>query len=414
MNVLFFLPVLLVAVMSGASYVYERPPLTDYQAEAYFHDARTALVEGATKTGKGHAGMAWLFEQAAVVAKAMNYWWVAPVYPQSAIAYRRLKEALPNGLYKANDSDMTITLPNRRMIWFKSGEKADNLFGEDVGAAIIDEASRLRQEAWYAVRSTLTFTRGPVRIVGNVKGRKNWFYQLCRKAEAGEPDMVYRRFTSEQAVDAGVLDAGEIEGARRDLPENIFRELYLAQASDDGGNPFGIDAIQSGITKLSTKPAVAYGVDLAKSVDYTVIIGLDEDGRVCMFYRFQAPWQETITRIRDVIKKVPAMVDSTGVGDPILEALQRGGGKNYEGFKFSSESKQKIMEGLAVAIQRAEVFYPDGAIVSELESYEYEYTRTGVKYSAPSGQHDDTVCALALAVAKRWGTKSKSTWRPIA
>ena len=29
------------------------------------------------------------------------------------------------------------------------------------------------------------------------------------------------------------------------------------------------------------------------------------------------------------------------------------------------------------------------------------YTRTGVRYSAPSGLHDDGVCALALAVAHR-------------
>jgi hypothetical protein len=37
-------------------------------------------------------------------------------------------------------------------------------------------------------------------------------------------------------------------------------------------------------------------------------------------------------------------------------------------------------------------------IVAELEEFGYEYTRTGVRYSAPEGLHDDTVCALALAV----------------
>jgi len=72
---------------------------------------------------------------------------------------------------------------------------------------------------------------------------------------------------------------------------------------------------------------------------------------------------------------------------------------NVEGFKFTSQSKQQIMEGLAVAIQQRAVTYPDGVIVHELESYEYEYTRTGVRYSAPQGLHDDAVCALALAVS---------------
>jgi hypothetical protein len=42
----------------------------------------------------------------------------------------------------------------------KSGEKPDGLYGEDVFAAVIDEASRMREEAWHALRSTLTATRG--------------------------------------------------------------------------------------------------------------------------------------------------------------------------------------------------------------------------------------------------------------
>ena len=38
---------------------------------------------------------------------------------------------------------------------------------------MIDEASRMKEDAWTAIQSTLTATRGPVRIIGNVKGEKN-------------------------------------------------------------------------------------------------------------------------------------------------------------------------------------------------------------------------------------------------
>lgn len=34
---------------------------------------------------------------------------------------------------------------------------------------------------------------------------------------------------------------------------------------------------------------------------------------------------------------------------------------------------------------------------TELDIFEYHYTRTGVRYSAPEGMHDDAVYALALA-----------------
>jgi Cft2 family RNA processing exonuclease len=82
----------------------------------------------------------------------------------------------------------------------------------------------------------------------------------------------------------------------------------------------------------------------------------------------------------------------------VLESLRRGGNRNYEGFTFSSSSKQKLMEGLAVAIQQRRVRVPEGVIVTELETFEFSYHANGVRYSAPPGMHDDCVCALALVV----------------
>jgi hypothetical protein len=62
------------------------------------------------------------------------------------------------------------------------------------------------------------------------------------------------------------------------------------------------------------------------------------------------------------------------------------------------------MESLALAIQTRKITIPDdrdanklGRIRYQLEKYETIYTRMGVSYSAPEGDHDDDVCALALA-----------------
>ena len=337
------------------------------------------------------------------------FWWISPVYPQAKVAYRRLKRGLPETLYTANESELTITLVNGAIISFRSAEKPDNLYGEDVYAAVLDEATRMREEAWHAIRSTLTATRGPVRIIGNVKGRRNWAYALARRAEGGEPGWTYAKLTAADAVDAGIIASEEIDQAQRQLPENVFRELYFAEPSDDGGNPFGQEAIRACIGDVSGAPAVVYGVDLAKSVDWTVVVGLDETGAVCRFDRYQWPWEETVRRLAQEIGLTPAIVDSTGVGDPIVERLQREL-SNVEGYNFSSTSKQKLMEGLAMAIQTGEVRYPQGVIVSELDVFAYEYTRTGVRYSAPEGMHDDCVMALALAVYGRTGAAGVGVW----
>jgi hypothetical protein len=380
---------------------YTRPWLAPYQLDAVFNEARYAVCEATTKSGKTHACILWLVEQAMQLGPGNHVWWIAPVYGQAEIAYRRLKRGLPAAVRQANDSKLTITLANGAEIAFKSGENPDRLYGEDVYAAVLDEASRMREESWYAVRSTLTATHGRIRIIGNVKGRKNWAYRLARLAESGEnPDFHYRKITAYDAVAGGVLDAAEVEDAKRTLPEHVFRELYLAEPSDDAGNPFGLAAIRAAIAPLADTAPAHWGWDLAKSVDFTAGIALDRQGHTCRFDRFQADWFATGLRIRSHTESVPALVDATGVGDPVVEDLQRYGG-NFQPFKFSSTSKQQLMEGLAVAIQQREITFPDGPIVAELESFEYQFTRTGVTYSAPEGLHDDCVCALALAVACR-------------
>jgi hypothetical protein len=236
-------------------------------------------------------------------------------------------------------------------------------------------------------------------MIGNVKGRRNFAYKLARKAEAGAPGMAYFRLTAYDAAEAGIYDLAEIEDAKASLPEAVFNELYLCIPSDDQGNPFGLKAIDACLSGLSSAAPAAFGIDLAKSVDWTVVLGLDKGGRTSRFNRFQKPWQDTINSIKDEVGTVPALVDSTGVGDPVVEILQSGA-PNYEGYKFTSQSKQQLMEGLAVAIQQQQVYFPEGPIAQELREFEYEYTRTGVRYSAPEGFNDDCVCALALAVRK--------------
>jgi phage FluMu gp28-like protein len=390
---------------------WNRPKLYPKQHDAFFNDCRYSICEATTKAGKTVGGMTWLVERGLRGTAGQNRWWVAPVVNQAKIAYKRIKRGLPADLIRTWETDRIIELPNKSLLRFMSGEDPDNLYGEDVFDAVIDEVSRLREESWFAIRSTLTATQGWARLIGNVKGRQNFAYRLARKAEAGEQGWHYSKIKACDAVEAGVISAEEVEDARRTLPEQVFRELYEAEPSDDGGNPFGLGAIARCIAPLSTAPPMIWGIDLAKSVDWTVCIALDNQKRVCRFERWQSPWGETKQRINQLVTSTcrRAFVDSTGVGDSIVEDLQRLGGVScYEGFKFTSSSKQQLMESLAAAIQNQEITFPDGVIRKELESYEYEYTRTGVRYTAPAGLHDDCVCALALAVFH--GKPRNSLW----
>ncbi len=379
---------------------FHRPWLYGKQQAAIYDEHRLSLIEASTKAGKTLGCIIWLVEQAlAGGGDGRNYWWIAPVSTQADIAFTRMLRYLPAGTFSNNRTLKTIVLMNGAVIWFKGADRPDTLYGEDVHAAVIDEASRLKETAWEAVRTTLVATRGPIRIIGNVKGRKNWFYRLARRAEHGAPDMGYHKITVHDAVEAGVLVESEIEASKSEMSEHAWRELFLAEPSEDEGNPFGIQHIRGCIAPLSSSPPAVWGWDLAKRQDYTVGIALDSAGYVCRFERFQhMPWDQILDRIVRTTGYLPALVDSTGVGDPIVDFLQKRPGTHFEGYHFNPSSKQKLMEGLSVAIQSRSVTFPEGVLVQELEQFEYEYTRTSVRYSAPDGGYDDFVCALALAV----------------
>ena len=81
----------------------------------------------------------------------------------------------------------------------------------------------------------------------------------------------------------------------------------------------------------------------------------------------------------------------------MVEDLQRMGAP-VAPFVFTAQTKQRLVEFLAVGIEQRQMTFPDiPELVGELESFGYEVTRAGFRYAAPEGLHDDCVMALGLA-----------------
>jgi hypothetical protein len=105
-----------------------------------------------------------------------------------------------------------------------------------------------------------------------------------------------------------------------------------------------------------------------------------------------------VKKIRELHEKFQApkiLMDSTGVGDPILEQLE----DIAEGYKFTNQSKINLINRLVVALEREEVKYPNiPTLINELKYFQYIKTKSTLKMEAPAGFHDDCVISLALAV----------------
>jgi phage FluMu gp28-like protein len=261
---------------------------------------------------------------------------------------------------------------------------------------IVDEAafhSKLWESWTEAIRPTLTDLKGDAWFLSTPKG-KNDFYKLHMRAKAGEQNWATWQMST---YTNPYIDPAEIDDAQKDLPALAFSQEYMAEFNENVANPFGIDFISQCTFPISNQPAVCFGVDVARSFDFTVIIGLDRNCQVCYFERFQKDWRQTTQAIIN-LPNVPIAIDGTGVGGPIGEDVARV--KDVGIVIFTQHTKQQMMEALALAIQQRKITFPEGVITDELKNFEYEYSKMGVKYSAPSGLHDDAVCALALALTK--------------
>jgi hypothetical protein len=92
-----------------------------------------------------------------------------------------------------------------------------------------------------------------------------------------------------------------------------------------------------------------------------------------------------------------ALIDSTGLGDPILDDLMPN--MRVNGYKFTNISKRQLIEALIVSVERGEISFPEiPELINELSIFAFEQGETGtIRYNAPEGMHDDIVISLALA-----------------
>jgi len=100
------------------------------------------------------------------------------------------------------------------------------------------------------------------------------------------------------------------------------------------------------------------------------------------------------------------LIDSTGVGEPFYQALERAGCR-VGAYLFSNRSKADVIHHLALKLEQRDLVLPRRELfpelVDEMEAFEYSLTEHGnYRTGAPSGYHDDCVIALALAA---WALK---------
>jgi hypothetical protein len=300
-------------------------------------------------------------------------------------------------------------MPTR--VWFLSADNADAIRGYGFRGLVVDEAAMIPADVWhYVLRPTIAQTLGWAVLASTPKGR-NWFYDLfARGLDPAEKDYASFSFPSSASP---FFPPEEWEEARRTLPEDVFRQEYMAEFLEDSAGVFrGVDActVPDLDKSVESHRNVVVGCDVAKHTDWTVLVAMDaQTGRCFALERFnQLDWPVQKDRIVAFSRRWGGRVilDATGVGDPVHDELKRAL-PDIEAVVLTLGSKVDLVLRLAVAIAQRQVSWPRGGdwdtLVSELKRYEYDIGPSGrVSYRAPSGHCDDCVVALALANHGRW------------
>lgn len=380
------------------------PPLFPSQQAIYDHPARFKVAFCGRRYGKTEIGVQRILK--ASMQQTGIYWWVGLSWKSASMkrAWRLLKKRTRH-FAVIREAEKEIHFPDETQIWLRTAENPESLSGEGVRGLVFDEFSMAGEVVWTEhLRATLADYQGWALFLGVPKGL-NWATHLYYRGQ-DESNLEWQSWQCPTS-DNPYIKKEEVEAAKADLPEDLYKQEYLAEIIRGAGAVFR--NINANMIAKPTDPKehkghrVVAGVDWAQKQDFTAIsVGCMTCMTELELDRFnKIEWAFQRGRLHTLCTKwgvSDILAEENSIGSPNIEALQRDG-LPVRGFQTTASSKPPLIQSLALSLEKVEFkFLPNKIASVELEAYESKVnTNTGrASYSAPDGMHDDTVIARAL------------------
>lgn len=372
--------------------------------------ARFKVIVTGRRFGKGVVSTVKAIQVAA--GKGGKYWHISPDFPTSSVEWRLLKfmvKQLPDVTIR--EDERYIEFGNGGYIQVKSAQQT--LRSEGLDGITVDEAAHIPDLStiWNeALRPTLADHEGEAWFTSTPYGL-NFFQTLYTYGlDPTRADWSSFRYASSANP---FLKPEEIAAMRASMTERAARQEIDAEFIDDAGAVFRfVNEVSTLAPESGPVDGHRYviGLDTGRSNDYTVASVFDATARrqVAMDRFSGVTWELQRARIKalnDRWRPSQILCEINSIGQPFHEALSRDG-LPMQAFTTTADSKAQIIEGLSLAIERGYAGDSEGVHLlddavqkGELLAYALERLPSGkYRYSAPLGQHDDTVIATALAV----------------
>lgn len=374
------------------------------------HDAQQTVIDSVARFRVVCCGRRWGKTTLAVdelvnrMLDGEQVVYLAPTYKMLAHVWRGIKQVVGVGglvSYK-NETLHRIELITKGSLDCWSLDSGDSIRGQSYHFAVVDEAAFMPDLVTFwdtVMRPLLADKKGGAMFCSTPKGF-NGFYALWSRGGVADNWASWQYPTESSPI----IDAEELRDVRDNMTAMAWSQEFLAEFVADAGGVFrGVKNVANLTAKAPYQGRFVVGVDWGKSNDFTAISVIDEDtGQEVYFDRFNMiSWELQRGRLRavcDLWNPRLVLAEANSIGEPNIEALKNDG-LPIEGFMTTSASKAPLIDGLALAIERAQIgLIDDQQATAELMAYTMErMAGGGWRYGAPQGAHDDSVIARALA-----------------
>jgi phage FluMu gp28-like protein len=332
--------------------------------------------------------------------------WFSPTYKMLADVWRDIKRVLYPATRQKSETEKRIELVTGGVLDMWSLDHPDAGRGRKYRRVVIDEAAMVAKlpEAWQeAIRATLTDYQGDAFFLSTPKGL-NYFKILFDYGH----DPARGEWAAWQLPTAAnpFISPHEIETARYELPERVFRQEYLAEFIEDANLFRNITACATArmLDEAEHGRNYVFGVDWGKLNDFTVITVWDQAAaemvRIDRFNQIDYTVQAgRLKALYDKFKPRAILAEANAMGEPIIDQL-KADGLPVKGFTTTNVSKSQIVNALSLAFEQEAIkIQNDPVLIAELQAFEASRLPGGsLRYAAPEGQHDDTVIATAIGL----------------
>lgn len=344
-----------------------------------------------------------------------------PTYNLAKNFYSKIIKILPQNLVrKSNSSELIIeTITNSKLRFF-SGEAAQTARGNNCTRLIIDEAAYIKEEIdgqnfWYNIVVPLLKAKGKTAIlISTPFGKQGFFYNLCMKGYKGEEGYCYINRT---IYDDELISSEEIEELKKGYPQLAWECEFECKFISNALSVFP-DYEDRFIDNFNFKRTNIYcGIDLSSvGSDNTVVTFINEHNQVEQYiingdldYKYNE-----ISRLINSYNPKLTYIESNSIGDVMINEIRKlvKYKQKVQSFTTTNETKKTQVGLISVAIKNKEITFDKNnkTLYSELGTFSYKLSKNNnITYAATSGNHDDTVMSLCLAMQSKEDSKSRIT-----